>query len=203
MIDTKEKRRLEISSKTSIEHKTIPEIKEISKIRKTRFRNLFIFLIFAITVITAYLIVYEKGTHELTKERVKKFERAIRRTVKRKHKKIDCEQYVLKAAKSAWYPLLSWGVAVAQDSIWLNKGEVWKYGITCLGELRRYSGQIYYNDGKILLTRNELDYEIQLRGTEKECKIEEKTKIYNYPLLPECMVRKKKLARPPGHKNDN
>ncbi len=59
MIDTKEKRRLEISSKTSIEHKTIPEIKEISKIRKTRFRNLFIFLIFAITVITAYLIVSE------------------------------------------------------------------------------------------------------------------------------------------------
>ncbi len=203
MIDTKEKCRLKTSSKTSIEHKTIPEIKEISKIRKTRFRNLFIFLIFAITVITAYLIVYEDGTHELTKERVKKFERAIRRTVKRKHKKIDCEQYVLKAAKSAWYPLLQWGKAVAQDSIWLNEGDVWKYGITCVGEMGRYPGQIYYNDGKYLLDRSRLSFFTQLRGTEKECKIEEKRKIYNYPLLPEYIARKRKIIRPPGHKNDN
>ncbi len=204
MIDAKKKLRLKTNSKTPIEHKKIPEIKEISKIRKKRYRNLFILFIFAIAVITtSYLKIHEDETHELTKERVKKFERAIKRIVFRRHNKENCEQYALIAVRSAWFPLLKWGEAVASDSILLNEGEIWKYGKTCLGELGRYPGQIYYSDGKWFLDNDKIRYLKQFKGSEKECIIIERTKIYNYPLLPECIKRKRKLIRPPGSKNDN
>ncbi len=203
MIDTKKKLRLKTKSKTSIELKKTPKIKKIPKIGIAKFRKLFLFLIFVIAAITSYVVIHEDGTLELPEVRVIKYKKAVKRTVKRKHKKVNCEQYVLTALYSGWYPLLRWGEAIAQDSIWLNEGEVWKYGITCVGELRRYTNHIYYNDSKYKLTQKDLFFETQFKGTEKECKIEEKRKIYNYPLLPECMAREKKLARPPGHKNDN
>ncbi len=203
MIETKKKLNLKKSSKTTIKIKKIPEIEEISKIRKTSFRYLFIFFIFAIAIITTYLIIHEDETHELTKERVKKFEKAIRRIVFRRHNKENCEQYALVAVRSAWFPLLKWGEVVASDSILLNEGEIWKYGKTCLGELGRYPGQIYYSDDKWLLDRRKIRYERQFIGSEKECLIEERKNIYNYPLLPECIKRKRKLIRPPGSKNDN
>ncbi len=164
---------------------------------------MFVFLIFALAAIISYLIINEEGTLELPEVRVIKLKKAVKRTEKRKHKRKNCEQYVLFAAKSGNFPVLKWGELVAKDSIWLNVGEVWKYGITCVGELVRYPGQIYYNDGKWLLDNTVLRYQAQFKGTEKKCKIEEKRKIYNYPLLPECIARKRKFERPPGHKNDN
>ncbi len=203
MIDTKEKPIVKRNSRTIIEIKKTPKTREAQKIRPTKFKKLFVFLIFALAAIISYLIINEEGTLELPEVRVIKLKKAVKRTEKRKHKKIYCEQYVLRAIKSAWYPLLHWGVAVAKDSIWLNKNEVWKYGITCVGELRRYPGQIYYSDGNKILNRFDLVYVTQFKGTEKECKIEEKRKIYNYPLLLECVARKIKLERPPGCKNDN
>jgi len=42
----------------------------------------------------------------------------------------------------------------------------------------------------------------QYEGTEQECLIEEKRKIYDYPNLPECRKRSIVLMRPPGNKID-
>jgi len=43
---------------------------------------------------------------------------------------------------------------------------------------------------------------MQIQGTEKECLIAEKEKIYNYPNLPECLKRNFVLIRPAGNKID-
>ncbi len=107
------------------------------------------------------------------------------------------------ATHADWYPVLKRGVKIANDSIYLNFQEVWKYGKTCIGEIGRYPGQVYYYDGKYILDQEDLQYVVQLVGGEEECLVEEKTKIYNYPLLPECLIRKRKLIRPSGNKIDN
>ena len=167
-----------------------------------RFRKI-IFLIFAVVAIFTYFLVHQSGVHKLTKARTEKRDKSIERTEKRNHEKENCEQYVLKVVRAGYYPVLQWRIKIANDSIYLNVNDVWKYGITCNGELERYPGRIYYVDNKYKLTQKHLLYETQHKGTEKECKIEEKRKIYNYPLLPECVVRERKLIRPPGHKNDN
>jgi len=101
-----------------------------------------------------------------------------------------CEQYALVARVSGWYPCYNCGT---ETKIFLNKGEVWKYGKTCNGSIKRYPNG---------LPDNNLEYFIQFRGTEDACLIEEKRKIYNYPNLPECIARKIKLLRPPGNKID-
>lgn len=161
-------------------------------------------IIFAIVAGLIYLISkLPQKEPELLPARKLKRDRAITRVIKRKHKKENCEQYILNTTHTGWYPLLHRTIVIAIDSIWLKKGEVWKYGITCNSELERYPNSIYYYDGKNKLTNIDLTYIVQFYGTEKECKIEEKIKIYNYPLLPECVQRKRKIIRPPGHKNDN
>ena len=195
MTKTKVKRRTKLRQKKL---KLSPEIPRMG------FQKPLFLIIFAVTVaVVAFLTFGLDGKPELSVKRGKKKERAIRRTVARKHAKENCEQYVLIVRYSDYYPVLHWGVVVAKDSIWLSKGEVWKYGITCNGELQRYPNRVYYKDGKFLLTQFELQYAVQFKGAEKKCKIEEKRKIYNYPLLPECVMRARKLMRPPGHKNDN
>jgi hypothetical protein len=45
-----------------------------------------------------------------------------------------------------------------------------------------------------------LQYVIQFEGTEEECLIREREKIYHYALLPENLARKIPLIRPPGNK---
>ncbi len=164
-----------------------------------------IFIIFAVVVGVAvwYATIAPNKDPQLAPYRQTKRDSAISRVKKRTHKKEQCEQYALIAIYSDYYPVLQRGVKIANDSIWLNTGEVWKYGITCIGETRRYSGQVYYYDGNIILTRKQLEYKVQFIGIEKECKIREKEKIYNYPLLPECINRKRKLIRPAGNKIDN
>ena len=195
MIKTKIKRRTKLRQKKL---KLSPEIPRMG------FQKPLFLIIFAVTVaVVAFLAFGLDGKPELSVKRGKKKERAIRRTVARKHAKENCEQYVLTVLKSGYYPVLRWGVPVAADSIWLNMGEVWKYGKTCNGELNRYPGQIYYSDGKWFLNTDELRYQVQFRGSEKDCLVEEKEKIYNYPLLPECVLRSRKLIRPAGQKNDN
>ncbi len=180
--------------------KELPEKKP--KKSKKNFIFIFLFAVLATAVIGSY-VIYETENPELPKERTKKRDDAIDRVIRRKYKKENCEQYVLKAVYSGYYPILYRGKIIANDSIWLNIGEVWKYGKTCAGELGRYPGQIYYYDDNQLLDRKKIRYIRQFIGSEKMCLIEEKKKIYNYPLLPECIKRKKQLIRPPGNKIDN
>jgi len=112
--------------------------------------------------------------------------------IKSKLRRTDktCEQYALVALVSGWYPCYNCGT---ETLIYLNKDEVWKYGKTCNEEKGRYPNGLPI-DGLI--------YIVQFTGTEEECLIEEKRKIYNYPNLPECILRKVKLMRPPGNKID-
>ena len=47
-----------------------------------------------------------------------------------------------------------------------------------------------------------LRYRADFFGTEQECLVEEKRKIYNYPNLPECKKRDFVILRPAGNKID-
>jgi len=151
----------------------------------------------------AYLVYTPEGQPEQSPKRKAKRDAAIGRTYERDRQKENCEQYVLKARNSGWYPVLKKKQIVATDSIWLNKDEVWRYGKTCLTELGRYPGRIYYVDAKWTLTDKNLSYEIEFNGSETDCLVKEKEKIYNYPLLPECLIRGRKLIRPAGCIYDN
>ncbi len=101
-----------------------------------------------------------------------------------------CEQYALVAFREGWFPCFNCGYT---DSIYLYKGEVWKYGKTCLGEYGRYPNGFGVPN---------LQYIREYVGTEKNCLIMEKEKIYNYPNLPECLKRTVFLIRPAGNKID-
>ena len=127
----------------------------------------------------------------LTPQRQQKMETEIKGIQgKERHTDKLCEQYALVAAIDGWYPCYNCGIS---KTIFLRAGEVWKYGKTCNGEKGRYQ------DG---LPQDNLIYAKQFTGTEEECLIEEKRKIYNYPNLPECILREIKLIRPPGNKID-
>lgn len=101
-----------------------------------------------------------------------------------------CEQYALVALSNGWFPCFR---CSGKDSIFLYEGEVWKYGKTCLGEEHRYASGF---------PTTNLRFQQQFKGTEKECLLMEKEKIYNYPNLPECRKRDFVLLRPPGNKID-
>ncbi len=101
-----------------------------------------------------------------------------------------CEQYALVALTDGWFPCYN---CATKDSIFLYKGEVWKYGKTCLGESERYPNGLPYKN---------LIYKIEFLGNERESLIMEKEKIYNYPNLPECQKRDFILIRPAGNKID-
>lgn len=102
----------------------------------------------------------------------------------------EAEQYVLTAVKNGYYPCYS---CPNSTTIFLRKGEVWKYGYTTMGEKGRYQQT---------LAPMRLQYFTQLTGTITECMKEEKRKIYYYPLLPESIKRSIKLIRPAGNKKD-
>lgn len=103
----------------------------------------------------------------------------------------ECEQYVLRAKFSTFYPCYSCGV---DTLIFLHAGEVWKYGITIQGEKGRYSNA--------WVTTLGLSYHWQYRGSIQACLRQETLKIYQYALLPENVQRTKPLIRPPGNKID-
>jgi len=104
----------------------------------------------------------------------------------------EAEQYVLLARINGNYPCYS--CEHNQAKIYLNRGEIWKYGTTTKGESGRYR--------KTLEGMN-LVYWTQFRGGLLECLKEEKIKIYYYALLPENLIRTIPLIRPPGNKQDN
>ena len=93
------------------------------------------------------------------------------------------EQYALIARVPKYYHCPS---CMDGDSIFLFKGEVWKYGVTINGQSGRYNE----------LPDPKLQYQIQFKGSLARCKSEEQVKIVNYPILPENQKRKpnEKLA---------
>ena len=81
--------------------------------------------------------------------------------------------------------------------IYLYPGNVWKYGVTRKGEAIRY--------GFSKLAEKRLFYQVQFIGDYAQCLIQEKIKIYHYPLLPENLIRTDalRLVYPPGNIQDN
>ncbi|MEL6972694.1 MAG: hypothetical protein AAFO02_21190 [Bacteroidota bacterium] len=132
------------------------------------------------------LIETPEGEITLSPERQAKLEREL--------EEIDnAEQYALLATASSYYPCYS--CPDGQKTIFLQIGEIWRYGVTRKGERGRYPNQDY--------GAPDLLYLPQFVGTLTECLKQEKLKIYQYPLLPEAQLRKIVLARPPGNKYDS
>ena len=131
-----------------------------------------------------FVVLKPDGKYELSDERKVKLVKELKDLE-------EVEQYALKAIRNRQYVCFS---CPFSDSIFLLRGEVWKYGITTKGQNRRY--------GRFLMN-NSLQYEIQYQGLLHDCLKEERQKIYHYPLLPENLKRAKKLGRPPGNKKDS
>lgn len=105
-------------------------------------------------------------------------------------KKIDiAEQYALIANVPGYYECLH----CPSKRIFLKSNEVWKYGVTNQGERQRYTTQF--------LRQSQLRYLVQFSGTYSQCLVEEKRKLFEYPLLPENLARPDsiKLVLPPGN----
>lgn len=101
----------------------------------------------------------------------------------------EAEQYVLLTGLSGFYDCY----LCKTKSIFLNSNEVWRYGVTSQGEKTRYTGGF--------VERMNLLYVIQFTGHYAECLIEEKKKLFLYPLLPENVARPDsiRLVLPPGN----
>ncbi|TAE03380.1 MAG: hypothetical protein EAZ97_01570 [Bacteroidetes bacterium] len=151
---------------------------------------LLVFAVFALIFAALYFSeVVEKdehGNYRLKSERKEKFEADSLKMTE------ECQQYALVAKVSGIYPCFS---CPDRDSIFLNEGEIWKYGVTCNGEKRRYGNKMPTQD---------LVYLPQYTGSLLECSIMETRKIIEYPLLPENLNRKPadRLARPAGNPYD-
>jgi len=139
-----------------------------------------------LAILTTFVVFFFK----LSIERAAKKAREIERIESHSFQYQDCEQYALIADESGWFPCYNCGTS---DSIYLYKGEVWKYGKTCFGEQGRYPNG---------LPCEYLKFKVEFSGTEKECLVMEKEKIYNYPNLPESLKRNIFLERPAGNKID-
>ncbi len=61
--------------------------------------------------------------------------------------KAATQTYALTAAKSGFYPVMTRGFSKATELIYLEKGQVWKYGVT-KNPLTRYSQKYLYNLGE-------------------------------------------------------
>ncbi|KUJ56383.1 RHS repeat-associated core domain-containing protein [Chryseobacterium aquaticum] len=81
-------------------------------------------------------------------------------------------QYSLRASASGQYPILSSGFSAPTGSTFLNQGDVWKFGETTSGT--RYSPSELRGIGSGLIQKNEFS------GTQRQIKMMEKSKIYNY-----------------------
>jgi hypothetical protein len=127
--------------------------------------------------------------YSLSEERLLKRDKEIDRIRAKDQDFKKCMQYALVVAKEGWFSCYQGN----QKQIYMYIGEIWKYGKTCLDLSDRYP------DG---LPDPFLVFQPQFYGSEQECLIEEKEKIYAYSSLPECLKRQIKLLRPPGNKID-
>ena len=132
------------------------------------------------------VVINEDGEEVLSPERQAKLDREL--------EEIDnTMQYALIADYDGYYPCYT--CPNGSTTLFLYKGEIWKYGITRKGERKRYPGKSYGAPN--------LSFVVQFIGTSNECLKMEKIKIYHYPLLPEARKRKIRLFRPPGNANDH
>jgi len=142
-------------------------------------------IFFALFLLSMVYVVYdESGKPDITPERKAALERDL-------EKLENAEQYVAIASKDGLYPCLS--CKNGQDSIFLMRYEVWKYGVTMNKEAGRYRNT---------LKKMGLEYDPQFRGALQQCLKQEKIKIYYYPTLPENLARVEQLLRPPGNPQD-
>lgn len=157
----------------------------------------FLLIVFAIGIVMVegyrpddpFIIQKPDGSHDLADWRKEKLDDDIRR-IRRKPRRPRAEQYALVVAVTGWFPCYS---CVDTNFIYLNKGEIYKYGKTINGQKGRYGAEL--KDERLL-------YQTQFVGTEVECLVEERRKIYYYALLPENIRRSTPLMRPPGNKRD-
>ncbi len=129
----------------------------------------------------------------LSVERLEKLHKELARILEKTDLIRPCVQYALVSARDGYFPSYN-----SNDVIFLKKGEVWKYGKTIHGESGRYSGG---------LPVKYLQFERQFVGTEQQCLVMEKIKIYGYLAHPENIKRAKitktlPLLRPPGNRID-
>jgi hypothetical protein len=143
-----------------------------------------IFIVMALTF--ADVIVWVDGVPKLHPKREQKLEKEIREID-------DAEQYALIALVEGLYDCLT----CPTGKIYLYPGNIWKYGVTRKGMKSRYGSD--YIEGKKLV------YVVQFEGNYALCLIEEKRKIYYYPLLKENLLRQdsQRLVYPPGNIRDN
>lgn len=128
-------------------------------------------------------LIEKDGKYELAPHRKEKLQKEL-------EEYDEAEQYVIYASEAGYYPCYSCG---KQTQIYLEKGEVWKYGSTRIGKNRRY-GNVGIPLGLV--------YATEYIGDLTTCQKLEKIKIYNYALLPENLKRSTPLIRPPGNKVD-
>lgn len=133
-----------------------------------------------------HVVIDEEGNEALSPERNAKLKKEL-------DELDNAEQYALIADLNGYYPCFT--CPDGSTTIYLYKGEVWKYGTTRKGEQKRYPGKSYGAPN--------LSFIVQFQGNYVECLKLEKIKIYNYPLLPEAKKRTIRLFRPPGNLNDN
>ena len=141
--------------------------------------GLLLFLVSAIAV----------ASFNVPTERILKRDREIDRIKEHDYRIERCVQYALVVSKDGWFTCYN----CPSGKIYMYVGEIWKYGKTCTGVSVRYPNGFPHPF---------LTFQAQFYGTEKECLIEEKRKIYSYPTLPESEKRKFILLRPPGNKID-
>ncbi len=131
-----------------------------------------------------FITITPDGKPQLAKWRKKKLYKEL--------KELDeAEQYALLALSNGHIICYS---CPSSNMIYLNKGEVYKYGYTTKSEKGRYPKD---------LAEQNLFYMIQFEGSISNCMKEEKRKIYFYAILPENLARPMPLIRPPGNKQDN
>ena len=113
------------------------------------------------------IVIDEDGNESLSPERSGKLYKEL--------DEIDnAEQYALVADVDGYYPCFS--CPDGSTTLYLYKGEVWKYGTTRKGEQNRYPGKSYGAPN--------LSFIVQFQGNFSACLKMEKIRIYNYPLLP-------------------
>lgn len=140
------------------------------------------FILFSALKFGDFLEWDESGAPKLSAKREKKMREAIRELE-------EAEQYALIVVVPGYYPCFN----CDSTHIFMHEKETWKFGSTVKREKGRYPK--YRKPAG-------MDYVIQFEGNILECKKQELTKIYTYPLLPENLKRLKPLKRPPGNKID-
>jgi hypothetical protein len=131
------------------------------------------------------IVVHPDGSATLHPERDAELQKALDEIN-------NAEQYALRATADGYFPCYS--CPNGETTLFLYVGQVWRYGSTKLGVKGRYPDGNYGADNLI--------YVIEFMGNIAECEAMEKTKIFNYPLLPEARKRSFTLPRPPGNKID-